>query len=51
VSIPDAVTWSCSDRVAGIWFHDSETGSFPVDANNNIDFTKYIDPKPKVWTG
>jgi hypothetical protein len=46
-----AVNSSVADRFAGIWFQDPDTGSFPVDGDNNVDFTKYVDPKMGVWTG
>jgi hypothetical protein len=52
VSIRLSCCWGVlSDRAAGIWFRDPETGSFPVDAENNVLFSKYVDPKPAVWTG
>jgi hypothetical protein len=35
----------------GIWYHDPQTGGFPLDVNGNIDLSQYAPPKPDVWTG
>jgi hypothetical protein len=41
----------CAENVVGIWFHDPETGNFPLGIDGNMDLSKYVDPKPDVWTG
>ncbi|KAF2872273.1 glycoside hydrolase family 61 protein [Massariosphaeria phaeospora] len=40
-----------SEEDPSIWFHDPNTGDFPKNANGDVDLSKYVAPKPDVWTG